>query len=119
VLLCGVNSLGGGAAAVTASLEAQLDSARAAGMTVIPVLLTPWKDAGTWSAGLQTAQNSVNASLTSYCSTHGLTCVSTATLGGEGGDPDRLLAAYNSGDGIHLNAAGGAALAALVAAATP
>lgn len=45
--------------------------------------------------------------------------VSTASLGGQGGDPLVLLDTYNFGDEIHLNARGNRALAALVAGGSP
>ena len=115
VLLCGVNSLGGGA--TWATIQPALDAAKAAGMTVVPVKLTPWASAGTWSAPKQTEQDAFNVSMQAWCTANGATCVDTSSLGT--GSPASLQAGYNSGDGLHLNAAGGAALAALVQAANP
>lgn len=117
VMLCGVNSLGLGAAAVWADLEAAYTAALGAGMNVVPVLLTPWASAATWNAGLQASQDTVNASISAWCTAHSKTCVDTSSLGT--GSPATLLPAYDSGDGLHLSAAGGAALAALVAGANP
>jgi lysophospholipase L1-like esterase len=118
VLLCGVNSLGSGNGnAVLADLVSILNKAKSAGMKVIPVLLTPWASASTWTAAKQASQDVVNAGLLSWCSANGATCVDTSSLGS--GLPASLLPAYDSGDGLHLNPAGGAALASLVAAANP
>lgn len=117
VLLCGVNSINLGAAAVWADLEAALDNARLAGRKVVPVKLTPWASAATWFPAYQTSQDSINASMQAWCDTNGVTCVDTSSLGT--GSPATLLPAYDSGDGLHLNAAGATALAALVDAANP
>jgi len=118
VLLCGVNSLGAGNGnAVLADLVTILNKAKSAGMKVVPVLLTPWATAATWTAAKQASQDVVNAGLLSWCSANGATCVDTSSLGS--GSPASLLPAYDSGDGLHLSPAGGAALASLVASANP
>jgi hypothetical protein len=119
VMLCGVNDIAAStpAATVWAALQVPLNEAKAAGMTVIPVLLTPWAAAVTWSAPKQTETTALNVLIQAWCTANGATCVNTDSLGT--GSPLSLTAGNNSGDGLHLSPAGGAALAALVAAANP
>lgn len=121
VLLCGVNSLAAGqtAATVMATLTTIMDEARAAGLRVTPMGITPWKNSGSWTAGRQTETTALNALLSAYATANGLTYVSPATLGGQGGDPDVLLTIYDSGDFIHPNSAGNIAIGALLQAASP
>jgi hypothetical protein len=119
VMLCGVNDIAAStpAATVWAALQVPLNEAKAAGMTVIPVLLTPWAAAVTWSAPKQTETTALNVLIQAWCTANGATCVNTDSLGI--GSPLSLTAGNNSGDGLHLSPAGGAAIAALVAAANP
>jgi lysophospholipase L1-like esterase len=119
VYLCGVNDLAADANGATTFAAAQvvLDQYRLAGRKVVPVLLTPWALAGAWTAGRQTQTDAFNAAMQAWCTTNSITCVSTASLGT--GSPAQLQAGYDSGDGLHLNAAGATALAALVQAANP
>ncbi len=122
VVECGVNSLGAGlsAAAIYATLSGIWDAARAQGMTVRPMTICPWKNAAGWTAGRQTETEALNTMIRDYGTTNSLAVIDCyAGLGGEGGDPAVLLAIYNSGDNIHPNAAGAAALAGLVAASSP
>lgn len=121
VLFCGVNSLiaGGTATSIYAELETLMNEARAEGLRVTPVLIAPWKNFVSWNAPAQAQTDALNALLVAYCTANSLTCVSTATLGGEGGDANVLLAAYDSGDHLHYTAAGSTALAVLVGAASP
>lgn len=121
ILLCGVNSLSAGATAVSvmATLTTIMDEARAAGLRVTPMGITPWKNAGTWTAPKQTQTDALNVLIAAYATANGLTYVDPAPLGGEGGDPAVLLAAYDSGDHIHPTAAGNIAIGALLQAANP
>lgn len=61
-----------------------------------------------------------NSAISTWASGHGATYVDTYTpMGGQGGDPDQLLATYDSGDNIHYSVAGKLELAQLVQAASP
>ena len=119
VMLCGINNIatGGSASSTWATLRTSLDAARASGIKVVPVLLTPWFGVASWTAPKQAETDALNAYLLAWCAANGSTCVSTDSLGV--GSPLQLQAAYDSGDHLHLSAAGGAALAALVQAANP
>lgn len=117
ILLCGVNSTPLTGPAVYATLETLLDEARLDGLHVTIVGLTPWANAGTWTAPYQTATDYINAHLITYASTYGINYVNTDSMGV--GSPLALTAPNDSGDGIHPSQAGANALAALVAAANP
>jgi lysophospholipase L1-like esterase len=119
VMLCGVNDLAGGstAVAIMANLEPVFNAAKAQGMTVVPVLPTPWAATVGWTAPKQTETDSLKTLLQTWCTNNGATCVNTDSLGT--GSPLVLAAGFDSGDGLHPNAAGAAALAALVQAASP
>lgn len=121
VLLCSVNSINNGLtdAQTWTDLQAIADEARATGMKVILVKTTPWAAYASWSAGKQTFTDNLWTTMLAYCATNSTTttCVSTDSIGT--GSPLQLAAGNNSGDGLHPNAAGGAALGALVQAAIP
>lgn len=125
VFLGGINDLRNSiSAADTYATAVQiLDDARARGMRVVVVGILPW--AGyiiNWTAGKQVQTDAYNALLSSWAATNGQTYVSTDSLGEtvtDGGTGMALKGIYDSGDGLHPNAAGSAALAALVAAANP
>jgi hypothetical protein len=123
VVACAVNSIAHGlsAASVLASLDTIRSEAQADGMQVVVTTVFPWKNAVTWSSGFQTVTNTYNASLPAWAAANNVTLVDPySTLGGEGGDPDILLAAYDTnGDHIHIGAAGNKAVAALIAAGLP
>jgi lysophospholipase L1-like esterase len=113
VLMCGVNDLIGAVAPATiwANLQTILDQAKADGMTVIPMTVLPYFGAPNPNL------NTLNASITSWCSTNGVTCVDTYNSVMRTGDA--LTAIYDSGDGLHPNVAGSQKLAELVQAASP
>lgn len=121
VIFCWVNSLNNGvtAAATFVSLQAMADAARAEGQKVVMVRTSPWATYSGWTAGKQTETDALWVLQQAYCSTYSssTTCVDTASLGT--GSPLQLQAGYDYGDGLHLNAAGAVALAALIAAAIP
>jgi lysophospholipase L1-like esterase len=116
VLLCGVNDLAAGAAAASiyANLNTVYQEALSEGMRVLAVRLTPWAAAGSWSPAKQTQTDALNALIDA---TSLVVPVNTDSMGT--GSPLVLAAAYDSGDGLHPNAAGSTSLAALVQAANP
>lgn len=119
VFLGGINDLRIGTSAATTYATAVqiLNDARSRGMTVVVLGVTPWKNWVEWTAGRQTETDSYNALLSAWAGANGATYVSTDSLGT--GSPLALAPAYDSGDGLHPNAAGSTALAALVAGAAP
>jgi lysophospholipase L1-like esterase len=119
VMLCGVNDIAVGYSATTAwaTLRPALEAALAAGLKVVPVLLTPWYGSAAWTAGKQTETDALNSYIAAWCVSNGSHCVNTDSLGT--GSPLALQAGYDSGDHIHLNATGAGVLAALVQAANP
>lgn len=118
VVLLGVNDLRAGVSAATiwALYQPILDEAKALGWNVTPVKVLCWGAWAEWTAGKQTETDTLNASLQSWCTANGKTCVDTSATMCTG---NNLSATYNYGDGLHLNAAGATQLATLVAAANP
>lgn len=120
VVLCGINNIGndGNDGPTTwAALEGLLDEVRTDGLTLAPVLLTPCASSSFCNTTAERdAVAYVNSRLTLYCTTHGLACVDTSSMG-DGASPPALLAAYDGGDGLHESQAGADKLAALVNAA--
>lgn len=119
IVMCGVNDLQSGtsAAATYASLETLYNEARADGLRLILVGISPWGSYVNSSPAKQTQSDALNVLISDYATTHSLDFVSTASLGA--GSPLALTAPNDSGDGLHPNAVGSAALAALVFAVSP
>lgn len=121
VLLCSVNSINYGltAAEVWTDLQSIAEKARLAGIKVVLVKTTPWATYSGWTAGKQAETDALWTTMQSYCSTYpaSVACVSTDSLGS--GIPLALKASSDSGDHLHLSAAGSGALASLIAAALP
>lgn len=113
ILLCGVNSAIQGnpvtAAGAFANLQAIMDEARADGLRVIPITVL--------AHGADAYTDSLNALITTYASTYGLTLVDAYNSDLRTGSG--LTPAYDFGDHLHLNAAGADRLAALVFAVSP
>lgn len=120
---CAVNDLAVGTNGATLATAAQvfLAEARAEGMKVIITQVTPWKNSTGWSAATQTQTAAYNSSMSTWATNNGATYVSTASMGGQGGDPDLLLSTMESSaaDKIHTNALGASTLATLVNGASP
>lgn len=118
---CAVNDMAAGTAGATAATAAQvyLADALSREVKVIVTGIMPWKNSSGWSAGKQTETEAYNSAMSTWAGLNGATYVSTDSMGGQGGDPALLLNTLDSGDDIHPNSAGAAALAALVNAATP
>jgi lysophospholipase L1-like esterase len=122
IFLGGVNDLRAGAtAAATYATAVQiLAAARARGMTVVVVSVTPWGNWFEWTAGKQTETLAYNALLSAWATTNGQTYVDAYTaLSAGGGTPEDLAAIYDSGDGLHPNAAGSVLLANTVGGGIP
>lgn len=114
---CAVNDIIGGAggAATAVAAKAALDSIKASGVQRITVTgISPWKAYGSWTAPKQVETAAYNAAISNYAADAGWKYVSFAAMGGEGADPDALLAA-DSFDGLHLTKIGATAMAAIVA----
>ena len=119
VLMCGVNSITAGVSGATAfaSLQTILDEARAEGLSIVVMSVTPWKDAfSLWTSGKQAAHDTLNASLASYASTYSLDYVDAFTALENPGAPDEMLAIYDFGDHLHPDLQGAWVLAQRVAA---
>ncbi len=119
-VLCGVNSLiaGDSAATTFASLQTLFDEARAEGLRLTIGTLTPWAESPLSDAAKQVQTLALNASLSSYCTANGVTCVdfyNSVLNDGTG----KLAAPYADPDKLHPNAAGGAAMGILWNAAAP
>lgn len=95
-------------ATTQANLAYMWSSARALGMTVAVMTTTPWKgdSSGYWTAGRQAASDAMNSWIRSYAVANGYLLVDTYAALEDPARPGYLLPAYDSGDGIHPNAAG-------------
>ncbi|MBE3131373.1 MAG: hypothetical protein IMZ54_11760 [Acidobacteria bacterium] len=107
VILAGVNSVNWGfsAATIEASLQAMYTAAHDAGIKVIAVTILPFKNYSTWSAGKQVVLEAVNTWITATATDIDYIYDAYPVFETPGG-LDTLLAAYDSGDGLHPNAAG-------------
>ena len=116
IVECGVNDLAAGtaAAAIYPTLQTIYNEAQAQGMRVIASQVLPWGLAAAWTAGKQTETTALNASISGTSFSNGAAVnVSTLATG------NNLSAGFDSGDGLHPNAAGSTAWAALIQAANP
>jgi lysophospholipase L1-like esterase len=115
----GVNDVQGAdtAADIWTATKSMIDQANALSMSVIVINIMPWKSASTWSTGEQTVTDAYNALLVANSSSSNFTLVDAYTALEDPATADTLLPAYDSSDGLHPNAAGGAVIAALVDAA--
>ena len=120
VVLVGTNDIfaGDSGAVVFGRIQTILDEARNAGKRVVPVTLLPRGASAGWTGAMQTALTDLNALIMAYCSTYsssGVVCVDAYNSSLRTGT--NLNATYDSGDGLHPNAAGTAYLAGLISAA--
>lgn len=102
VVLAGVNDIASGRSVETVvnGLASMYGRIAAAGARPVAVLLTPWR-----------GDAAKTAAVNDWITRSGVAHVDTAVLGDGSG---RLARAFNSGDGLHLNAAGQAALGQLI-----
>jgi len=116
-VLGGINDLATDVAIATiqANLTAMWGGAKALGMTVVAMTVMPWKGNATyWTAGRQAVTDALNTWIASEATANGYLLVDTFTLMEDPLNPDYLLPAYDSGDGLHPSAAGKAAIASAV-----
>ena len=119
VLQGGINDINLAGADPVATMQAQVATfiANCAAVSIFPVLtkLPPDKAYVSWSATRQGWMDTYNAWITTYAATAKLPLIDLPAILST--DGQTLSAGYNSGDGLHPNAAGYAAIgAALVAA---
>lgn len=120
IVLCGVNDIVGGSSAGTieTNLQSIYTALHNAGIKVIACTLTPWKSNASWSSGFQTVTDTVNTWILATAANVDYP-IDAYTALEDPGNADTLLAAYDSGDGLHLSTAGETALgAAIIAGAT-
>jgi lysophospholipase L1-like esterase len=111
LLLVGTNDLAAGTSAATiqATLATFISAAQAAGLDVTICTILPRSTGPSYSGDLQTRLETVNAWIMAL---EGVTAVDLYTLGGEPGTPTQLKATWDTGDGLHPNNTGHAAMAA-------
>jgi lysophospholipase L1-like esterase len=116
VLHIGTNDVAAGRSAgeITAGLQRFAELARGAGLRVFLSTITPSR---TEAHGTRTAvatRNAVNEWIRGHGREHADGVLDFAKAVADRADPTRLAAVYDSGDGLHLSAAGYRALAAAV-----
>lgn len=91
---------------IKTNLQAMYTKAKNAGVAVVAVTISPFKNNASWTLGRQTILENVNRWILDTAIDVDFRVNSYAVLGGQGGDAAVLLSAYNSGDNLHLNTAG-------------
>jgi hypothetical protein len=89
------------------------------GRRVVVTSILPWGATVGWSADKQSKGDDYGVLLQAWAAANGMPFVSLASMGGQGGNPYVLQTIYDSGDGLHPNAAGAAEIARLVSLANP
>ena len=112
-VLGGINGIlwGESAATCEANLQATYTALHNAGMKVVAVTVTPWKASGYWEAAEQVVTDAVNTWILNTATNVDYRVDAYTALEDVA---DTLKAAYDSGDGLHPNDAGYAALATAV-----
>lgn len=106
---------GGDTAANTLTrIDAIHAAANTDSMTVYNLGTFPWKNGAGWTSGYQTTLDTYRTDLAADGTINYLDAYDTLE---DPANADELLAAYDNGDGVHLNQAGHNAIAALVEAA--
>lgn len=107
IIWAGINSVSAddSAATIQGNLQAMYTAAAAAGATVVAVLITPFKTSTAWSAPRQAVADAVNAWIAATATDVDFVVDAYALLE-DPGAADTLLAAYDSGDHLHLSTAG-------------
>lgn len=94
-------------ATTQANLAYMWSDARARGMIVVIMTTTPFHgDGTTWTTTRNATQLVLNDWIRAYAATNNYLLIDTYALMGDPANPTFLLAAYDSGDGIHPNPAG-------------
>jgi lysophospholipase L1-like esterase len=120
LILIGTNDLASGVAAATiyANIRTLALQAQEDGMEVVLLTVLPRSLAASYSGDLQARLDALNALILAAPTNPdlalripGALVVDTYTAMGEPGTPVQLRTTYTSGDGLHLNSVGNAALA--------
>ncbi|MBS0429805.1 MAG: SGNH/GDSL hydrolase family protein [Proteobacteria bacterium] len=125
LILIGVNDIGYGTFAgvlpnvmapsaeqLATGLQSLVNRAHARGVKVLLGTLLPFKGAGYWNEGNEAKRQTLNAWIRTQRSADGVVDFDAALR--DAADPQVLNAAYDSGDHLHPNAAGTAAMAQAV-----
>lgn len=101
----GVNSVRAdvSAASIESDLQAMYDAAHVMGLVIVAINITPIKTSIYWTSGRQTVLDAVNAWVMASDADYKIDAYSL--LESSAGS-DTLLSAYDSGDHLHLSAAG-------------
>lgn len=115
----GINDVGDGVTSpqLIAGYQAIIDKARAAGLKVYGASMTPFNGVAAYTTARETVRTTTNAWILSHPGYDGVLDFSAAVA--NPADPTRILPAYDSGDRIHLSAAGYEVLASQVAGLLP
>lgn len=108
VIWGGVNDIDVGAplATIESNLQSMYTQAQNAGITVIAIAMSPWKDHAKWTSLKQTTTNNLRTWIkTTAVKTDYV--VDVYPLLAKSDDPDALAPAYDLGDHLHLNSAAG------------
>jgi hypothetical protein len=125
VVMCGVNDIiaGESGSDLWDEMQTFLEARIAAGIVVVPVTITPFKNYTGWTSGKETQRDAYNTLLLSWCASNPMMahCIdSRASSAGGGladpGDNDASDPAFDYGDGLHYSAAGNVRIASLIAA---
>lgn len=113
-LMCGVNDIRTGVSAATAytSWAAIMDSAKAAGLRMRPVLTLNFEGASDYDAAKGIALNDLRTLEQAWCTANGVECSDPAAELQTGNE---IKAPYQQGDGIHLSGAGQVVFAQYIA----
>lgn len=108
IIMGGVNDLAGSinATAIEANLQAMYDMAHNAGIKVIAMTVTPWKNSSSWNSTKQTQTLALNSWIMAMPTNVDYVINTYDLLNNLAGDNGALLAAYDSGDHIHPNQTG-------------
>jgi len=125
LILIGVNDIGYGTFAgilpnvmapsaeqLATGLQSLVDRAHARGVKVLLGTLLPFKGAGYWNNGNEAKRQTLNTWIRSQRAADGVVDFDAALR--DAADPQSLNAAYDSGDHLHPNPAGAAAMARAV-----
>lgn len=118
-LLGGVNDIAGGAtlASIQGRLSYMWSQAKALGMVVVAMTLTPWEGSSAWTSAFQSVTDSLNSWIRSQAAANGYVLVDTNLLLRDPANPTKLLPAYDATDHIHPNALGRQVMAAAIRSA--
>ncbi len=107
VILGGIGDIVNGVSAATieSNLQAMYTAAHNAGIAVVAVTVLPWKGFVSWTAPLQAVTDAVNAWILATATNCDYK-IDAYTALEDPGAADTLLAAYDSGDHVHLSVAG-------------